>query len=99
MNQHTTIEDLLEYPGFQATRHNIKLALYKALIRSVMVYACPAWEYEADAHLSKLKHKYNQFLHAIGNFDRHTPVHKMHMAFRILYMYSYIIKPAGNRQK
>jgi hypothetical protein len=38
---------------------NIKLTVYKALIRSVMVYACSAWEYEADAHLLKLKHPQN----------------------------------------
>jgi hypothetical protein len=27
---------------------NIKLTLHKALIRSVMTYACPAWEFAAD---------------------------------------------------
>lgn len=30
---------------------NIKLMLYKALIRSVITYACPAWEHVADPHL------------------------------------------------
>jgi hypothetical protein len=30
---------------------NIKLALHKALIRSVMTYASPAWESAADTHL------------------------------------------------
>jgi hypothetical protein len=64
-----------------------------------MVYACSAWEYEADAHLLKLKHPQNWFLYAIGNFDRLTPVHEMHMAFKICYVYSYIIKLAGNRPK
>jgi hypothetical protein len=34
---------------------NIKLTLFKALIRSIMVYACPTWEYAADAHLLKLQ--------------------------------------------
>jgi hypothetical protein len=29
----------------------IKLALYKALIRSMMTYACPFWEYAAAGHL------------------------------------------------
>lgn len=64
-----------------------------------MVYACPAWEDEVDAHLLKLKRLHNCFLHSIGNFDRCTPVHEMHMAFRICCVYSYIIKLAGNRQK
>jgi hypothetical protein len=30
-------------------RSNIKLTLHKALIRSVMTYACPAWELAEDA--------------------------------------------------
>jgi hypothetical protein len=29
--------------------------LYNALIRSVMTYACPTWEYATDAHLLKLQ--------------------------------------------
>jgi hypothetical protein len=34
---------------------NIKLALHKALIRSLMTYACPAWEFAAECHLLKLQ--------------------------------------------
>jgi hypothetical protein len=30
---------------------NIKLTLHKALIRSVMTYACPAWEFPPEYHL------------------------------------------------
>jgi hypothetical protein len=30
---------------------DIKLTLHKYLIRSVMTYACPAWEFAADTHL------------------------------------------------
>jgi hypothetical protein len=30
---------------------NIKTTLHKALIRSVITYACPAWEFAADTHL------------------------------------------------
>jgi hypothetical protein len=33
---------------------NINHTIYKALIRSVMKYACPAWVYAAEAHLLKL---------------------------------------------
>jgi hypothetical protein len=33
---------------------NIKFTLHKALIKSVMTYACPAWEFSADTHLIKL---------------------------------------------
>jgi hypothetical protein len=31
----------------------IKLTLYKALIRTVITYACPAWELAADTYLLK----------------------------------------------
>jgi hypothetical protein len=34
---------------------NIILALHKALIRSIMTYACPAWEFAADNYLLKLQ--------------------------------------------
>jgi hypothetical protein len=34
---------------------NIKLTLHKALIRSVMTYACPAWEFAVGSHLLKLQ--------------------------------------------
>jgi hypothetical protein len=35
-------------------RVSIKLTLHKALIRSVMTYACPAWEFAAETYLLKL---------------------------------------------
>jgi hypothetical protein len=44
---------------------NIKLTLDKALIRSVMTYACPTWEYAADARLLKLQRLQNRVLRAI----------------------------------
>jgi hypothetical protein len=34
---------------------NIELILYKTLIRSVMIYACPAWELAADTYLLELQ--------------------------------------------
>jgi hypothetical protein len=42
---------------------NIKLTLHKALIRSVMIYACPTWEFVADILLMKLQHLQNKFPH------------------------------------
>jgi hypothetical protein len=30
---------------------NIKLTIHKELIRSIMTYACPAWEFAAENHL------------------------------------------------
>jgi hypothetical protein len=41
---------------------NIKLTLHKALIRSVMTYACPAREFAAECHLLKLQRLQNRVL-------------------------------------
>jgi hypothetical protein len=71
---------------------NIKVTLHKALIRSVMTHACPAWEFAAESHLLKLKGLQNRVLRTIGNFLRSTSVCDMHEAFQILYIYDYITK-------
>jgi hypothetical protein len=44
------------YSLFKSERLNakIRLALHKALIKSVMTYACPAWELAAEPYLLKL---------------------------------------------
>jgi hypothetical protein len=81
------------YSLFRSGRStNIKLKLYKALIRLVMTYASPIWQYAVDAHLLKLQHLQNRVLCAVGNPDRCTPVCELHVAFRIPYMYDYITK-------
>jgi hypothetical protein len=49
---------------------NIKLTLHKALIRSVMTYACPAWEFEAESQLLKLQRLQNRVFRTIENFPR-----------------------------
>jgi hypothetical protein len=49
---------------------NIKLTLHKALIRSVTIYAYPAWELAADTYLLKLQRLQNKVLRTIGNFPR-----------------------------
>jgi hypothetical protein len=69
---------------------NIKLTLHKTLIRSVMTYACPAWEFAAESHLLKLQRLQKKVLRTIGNFPRRTPVRDMHVAFQIPYVYDYI---------
>jgi hypothetical protein len=52
------------YSLFKSVRlsANIKLTLHKALIRSVMTYACPAWEFAAECHLLKLQRLQNRVL-------------------------------------
>jgi hypothetical protein len=71
---------------------NIELTLHKALIRSVMTYACPAWEFAAESHLLKLQRLQNKVLRTIGNFPRRTSVHDLHMVFQIPYFYDYITR-------
>jgi hypothetical protein len=61
---------------------NIKLTLHKALIRSVMTYASPAWEFAADSHLVKMQCLQNKVLRTIANLPRSTPVRDLHLAFK-----------------
>jgi hypothetical protein len=69
---------------------NVKTTLGKALIISVMSYACPAWETAADTHLMKLQFLQNKVLRTAGNFPRHTLVRDMQMAFHPPYVFHYI---------
>jgi hypothetical protein len=39
----------------QVISTNIKLTLHKALIRSLMIYVCPAWEFASDTPVLKLQ--------------------------------------------
>jgi hypothetical protein len=52
------------YSPFKSERlsANIKLTLHKALIRSLMTYANPAWKFAADTHLIKLQGLQNKNL-------------------------------------
>jgi hypothetical protein len=73
-----TIEDkafrifLTLYSLFKSERLNagIKLMLHRALIRSLMTYACPAWELEAEIHLLKLQRLQNRVLCTNGKFPK-----------------------------
>jgi hypothetical protein len=71
---------------------NIKLTLHKALIRSVMAYACSAFEFVVDTHLIKLQCLQSKVLCTIGSFQRRTSVCEMHMAFHLSCVYYYMTK-------
>jgi hypothetical protein len=71
---------------------NIKLTLHKALIRSIITYAWPAWEFAADNHLLQLQRLENKILLATANFPRRRWVRNLHMAFKLPYIYDYITK-------
>jgi hypothetical protein len=57
-----------------------------------MTYACPAWEFAADTYLLKLQRLQNKVLRTIGHFPRRTPVHELHVAFKIPHVYDFITK-------
>jgi hypothetical protein len=71
---------------------NIKLTLHTALIRSVMTYACPAWEFAAATHPSKLQRLQKKVLRTVSKFPKCSPVREIHMAFQVSYVYDYITK-------
>jgi hypothetical protein len=71
---------------------NFKLIVYRALIRLIMTYACPTWEFAADTHLMKLQRLQNRVFRAIDILDRPTPVRDFHLAFKIMYVYDCINK-------
>ena len=78
---------------------NIKLTVYKALIRSIMTYACPVWEFAADTYLLKLQRLQNRVLRTIGNYPRHTPTHDLHMVFKIPCVYDFITELCRRQAK
>jgi hypothetical protein len=71
---------------------HIKLIVYTALIKPIITYTCPTWEFAAATHLMKLQRLQNRVLRAIGNLDRSTPVWDLNLAFKIPYVYDYITK-------
>jgi hypothetical protein len=73
-------------------RAYIKLTRHRALIRSVMTYACPAWELATDAHLLKLQRLQKKVLRTIINFSRSIQVRDLRTAFNLPYVYDYITK-------
>jgi hypothetical protein len=78
---------------------NIKLILLKALIRSVMTYACPVWKFEADNHILKLQYLRKKIFHIIGKFSSYTTACGFHTAFNLPYVYSYVTKLCSNKQR
>jgi hypothetical protein len=78
---------------------NIKLAPHKALIKSVVTYACPAWELAADTYLLKLQRLQNKVLLTIGNFPRRTPIRDLHAALNLPDVYDYITKLCRQQAK
>jgi hypothetical protein len=62
----------------------------RALIGSVMTYACPAWGFVAEACLLKLQRLRSGVLCTIGTLPRCTLVRDVHVAFQVPYIYGCI---------
>jgi hypothetical protein len=62
---------------------NIKLTFHKELIRSVMTYACPAWEFTTDMHLLNLQRLQTSLSAALKNFSKCSQVRDLHTAFSL----------------
>jgi hypothetical protein len=73
-------------------RANIKFTLHKALISSIIIYVCTAWEFAVDNHLLKLHRLRNKVLRTIGIIPRRIPVRGVHMASKLPYIYDYITR-------
>jgi hypothetical protein len=80
------------YPLPKSERVGTKLTSYTAVIRSILTYACPPWEFMADICLLKLLRLQNEVLHTTGNLRRCTPTRDFHVAFQILYLYDFVTK-------
>jgi hypothetical protein len=65
---------------------NIKHIAYKALTRSIMVYACPICDYVANANLLKMQRLQNRFIRGVHTIDRRILVRELHVAFKFRYM-------------
>jgi hypothetical protein len=57
-----------------------------------MTYTCPACELAADTYLLKFRRLKIKFLCTSGNFPRFTPIHDLHTACNLSYVYVYITK-------
>jgi hypothetical protein len=71
---------------------NTKLSLYKALIRVMVNYICPALEFEGDSYLLELQRLQNKIHLTIGNLPRSTPTRDFHLAYKIPYVHDYVTK-------
>jgi hypothetical protein len=71
------------YPLLKSKRLSVgaKLIIYKALIRSMLTYACPAWEFAVGSDYK------TSVLRTIGNLPRHTLIRDLHRSFKIPYLH------------
>lgn len=87
-NRHTdlTVQKALKFTGIlfpllnRKSHLNLsnKIAVYKAMIRSIILYACPVWGNCAEVHLNKLQLIQNKCLRLILNAPYNHPTYDLH---------------------
>jgi hypothetical protein len=81
---------VLKHPHFllksKRLSASIVLIIHKAIIRSVMAYASPAWAFAVDTYLMKLQGLQKWFSATIGNYPRRTWIRDLHMVHVRVYM-------------
>jgi hypothetical protein len=78
---------------------DIKLHLYKAIIRSMMTYAAPVWCGISDSTYRTLQVVQNKCLRVITNSERGTPIRHLHDRTGLPMMQPYIMNMAARFYK
>jgi hypothetical protein len=71
---------------------NLALIIYKTLLRSILIYACPVWGYAANTYINKLQTFQNKVLRIITKLPRVTPIVTLHEQTGMPLIRSYITK-------
>ena len=66
-----------------ALSHNLKLIIYKVMIRPCLTYACPVWSTAAPTNMKKLQITQNKTLRIATDTPRRTPVSLLHHRLQI----------------
>ena len=79
------------YPIFKNKHMSLrnKIILYKSLVRTAMLYACPIWSMTCQTDINKLQIVQNKFLRIIGNYRKFTLISIMHDNLHIEYVKDY----------
>ena len=73
-----------------------KLILYKSLIRTAMLYACPVWSLISQTNVNKLQVVQNKFLRIIGDYRRFSLISQIHKDLNIDYVKDSILRQSVN---
>ncbi|KAL1138740.1 hypothetical protein AAG570_008802 [Ranatra chinensis] len=74
----------------------LKLLIYKLVIRPTMTYACPVWHTAAKTHTQKLQTTQNKCLRVATNLPRRTNTAQLHSNLGIPLIGDYIKKLTSN---